>query len=171
MDKLHLSLVISLTVFLLLSIVSRSMLILPVYGFGLDVHKQTTSDVLSFLKPEILDQINQGHDEADSINPLSGHQFYSQYHFDNCNFREGVEHINQQYTTRVVPNLDPKGFGVVLHASMDFYAHSNWVELGKSNIIDNGDGLWNPLTPGANIGGLTVLEGEIKNKNFLPYPA
>src|SRR5215831_2863893 len=54
---------------------------------------------------------------------------------------------------------------------MDFYAHSNWVELGKSNIIDNGDGLWNPLTPGANIGGLTVLEGEIKNKNFLPYPA
>jgi hypothetical protein len=73
-----------------------------------------------------------------------------------------------------VPQLDPKAFGVILHASMDCYAHSNWVELGKTNLVDDGNGPWRLLHPGDNIGGVIVLEGYLTNnenvKNFLPYP-
>jgi hypothetical protein len=171
MDKLHLPLVISLIVFLLMSIISTSKLILPVYGFSVPNHKQIVGDALPFLNDKILKQIDWGQDVADW-----GHQFDSSYHFDNCNFQEGTDHINQEYTTKVIPNLDPTRFGVVLHTSMDFYAHSNWVNMGKTSLIDDGDGLWKVMRPGDNIGGAIVLEGEAKtndptNKNFLPYPA
>src|SRR6185437_1852999 len=162
-------------IFLILLFIYTISIIFPLfvisaYGFGLDIHKDLTSKSLSFLNLEILSAINEGHDEADSPNPLYGHQFVASYHFDNCNFREGTEHINSEYTTRVVPNLDPKGFGVILHSAMDFYAHSNWVNIGKTNLIDNGNGLWRVLNPGDVIDGVIVLEGTSRdpgNINFM----
>jgi hypothetical protein len=78
-----------LTVFLFVSIVavpiSMSHIFQPADAFDLNIHKQITSDVLSFLKPEILAQIDQGHDEADGIG-AGENQFLFPYHFDNCNF-------------------------------------------------------------------------------------
>ncbi len=74
-DKLHISLVISLTVFILLSIVYTSILILPDYGFNVSIHNRIVKAALSFPNDKYLKQIDSGQDAAD----ISMHQFDSPF--------------------------------------------------------------------------------------------
>ncbi len=74
-DKLHISLIISLTVFILLSIISTSILILPAYGFKVSIHNLITKAALSFPNDKYLKQIDSGHNVAD----ISLHQFDSSF--------------------------------------------------------------------------------------------
>jgi hypothetical protein len=79
--------------------------------------------------------------------------------FDNCRFRETADdNINEQYfddkvlgAGGVLAELDPSDpepldaadeFGQLLHAAQDFYSHSNWVELGRTDLYDAGLGGW-----------------------------
>jgi len=72
--------------------------------------------------------------------------FYSKAHFDNCNFRGGIEHINglrrgidREYT-RLVKETSPKArakirsniifrVGRISHTIQDFFSHSNFTEI------------------------------------------
>jgi hypothetical protein len=73
-------------------------------------------------------------------------QFSSAKHFDGENFSGGksliVGHLNMAIT--LLNNSNPSGarisVGAALHTIQDFYAHSNWVELG--NTVPNAN-LWN----------------------------
>lgn len=93
--------------------------------------------------------------------------YMSDEHFDTCNFDGGVDLINTRYTSTstvttgapygVVPLLSPEvgsghygpdvhaameRFAHLLHGAQDFYAHSNWVELGVFELVDDGTGEW-----------------------------
>lgn len=94
--------------------------------------------------------------------------YSSDEHFDHCNFDGAIDLINTRYTADyadyqfgpphgVVPLLSPyaelglsdprvhralERWAHVLHAAQDFYAHSNWVELGQLSLVDSGSGTW-----------------------------
>jgi hypothetical protein len=70
----------------------------------------------------------------------------SEYHFDDHNFKGSTESINSRYDQDVA-HLDPFTFGQILHTAMDFYAHTNWIELGRKDIIDDGMDKWTVLQP------------------------
>lgn len=118
------------------------------FDLGLPVHQDITREGLYFLKPEPLDAIVNQHVviEQDPSSPN---------HFDNCQFSETVDRINSRYEAAVVylnpHKLDlPKAeerFGYILHAAQDFYSHTNWVEMGRSDLIDPWYGHWRSLTP------------------------
>jgi hypothetical protein len=126
-------------------------------AFGLSIHKKITEEALSFLEKDILDEINSGHTSADII-----HQFSSEYHFDGCKFQDSTEHINELYD-ELLAETNPSTFGKILHTAMDFYAHSNWVEIGRSDLIDDGEGLWTVLHPFQLVKGVFIIQGEEKD--------
>jgi K319-like protein/Big-like domain-containing protein/NHL repeat-containing protein/6-bladed beta-propeller protein len=133
---------------------------------GHPYHQQITSQALSFLRPDILEQINDGHEYSDFI---WAHQFDSAYHFDSCNFDGAATNINSHYyyilsyfnrgffsTSTPFPSEDSPAvkFGEILHIAQDFYSHTNWVELQRTGnynlppIIDSGKDLWlNTISP------------------------
>ena len=119
-------------------------------------HEDIDKDILGdFIKPSVLNDISDEHGFVDVVFQLS-----SRYHFDNCDFQSSTENINSKYSRLLtdlnpdpkIQNLDdaPDAFGQILHIAQDFYAHSNWVDLGKTNartdLIDNGNGMWAVLT-------------------------
>jgi hypothetical protein len=122
-------------------------------AFDVDIHEDITAKALSFLKPEVLADINDEHFYVDTalalLPPLN-----SKYHFDNCMFKESTENINSLYD-EVLAALNPdkpdvskaaNKFGQLLHTVQDFYAHSNWVELVEAGhlkgIVAPGTGKW-----------------------------
>ena len=118
-------------------------------------HDEITRDALDFLRPEILKQISDGNLYQDSNNvdinfgigrlQLFGPAWDSYSHFDKCEFYGSSKRINDYYTN-VLKSGDPLGaawtFGKLLHPVQDFYAHSNWVELGQKKIVDDGLSFW-----------------------------
>ena len=77
--------------------------------------------------------------------PLEGgvHGGLDDWHFDDCEFDGAVEFINDRYdgsAERTRANRSAFGatdqFGNLLHTVMDFYAHSNWVEMGFPQTDD-----------------------------------
>ena len=50
--------------------------------------------------------------------------------------------------------------GLYLHALQDFYAHSNWVELGQSSLIDDGLNLFHIFVPFEKYKGFVIIQGE-----------
>jgi hypothetical protein len=74
---------------------------------------------------------------------------YSGTHFDNCYWNEGVQWVNDnlafavtsaiQYHRGTKSNSDRdrvfKYLGFALHATQDFYAHSNWVENHEGETV------------------------------------
>jgi hypothetical protein len=98
-------------------------------------------------------------------------EYDSADHVDKCNFDGSVDNINSRYTRLdrnsgllgVVPLLRPtrpsqnvgdwpqvlqgaEHWAFLLHAVQDFYAHSNWVEMQRTDLIDSGLGLWTPIS-------------------------
>ena len=56
-------------------------------------------------------------------------------------------------------------FGELLHPVQDFYSHSNWVELEKDHIIENGVGYWSIFlgwdSPSSNDLDVLIVEGDL----------
>ena len=141
------------------------------YHVGEPIHETISQSVTKYLKQDISNEIIAGHKEADGI--FLGHQEDSEYHFDDCELREGSEHINKNYQqilnlleNPTDENLEDaaKKFGIILHASQDFYAHTNWIESGNTVIVDNGRSFWDVMIPFdtkyAEKHGMIVVEGE-----------
>jgi enediyne biosynthesis protein E4 len=142
-------------------------------------HGSLSGDGLPFLKWIVREQLGHCNENTDFSSKFpwckvaggaasNETELVSANHFNNCKFQEATELLNHNYQA-IVAACDPaapdydkalKLFARVLHASQDFYAHSNWVESGQKGLVDAGDDYWTILTPGAGVGtGMTVLEG------------
>jgi hypothetical protein len=52
-----------------------------------------------------------------------------------------------------------KTFGLILHPVQDFYAHSNWVELGRNDLIESSsDSKWTVLKPFQEYKGVIIVQ-------------
>jgi len=131
-------------------------------------HENITLSALGFLQPAILDALVAANVETDV-------QFIlvSANHFDDCNFSGGSEVVRASEAEAVAalsPAQPPiegdalaiRAFGRALHAVQDFYAHTNWVELGGEVLVDGGLGAFPRLgaytvVPST---GFVVVQGE-----------
>ena len=114
-------------------------------------HPDITSRALGFLRPEVLDAVLVGVTEADE--GIQGHA--SSVHFDECDFKDGGEFIAERYQSLLTSNLEPHdagGFfrgldriGELLHPAQDFYSHTNWYNLGRTDLLHDSSGPWSPL--------------------------
>ncbi len=138
---------------------------------GEPIHEQITQDGLSFLNESVLTQIKGSNIWVD-VNLLDDH-FDGEKHFVGCLFREGAANINTLYQ-EALEYANPANFqsenladtfGQILHPAQDFYAHSNWVELGLSKLIEGGTGLWDALHPFSLHAGAMLIQGE---QNAIP---
>jgi len=146
-------------------------------------HEDITRAALSFLRPEILEAIVVANASTDIQFAL-----LNANHFDDCNFSGGSQIIAASQA-QAVHNLDPSlpplaeaqailWFGRSLHTAQDFYAHSNWVELGGNTLLDSSLGAFPILTPYASIAssGFVVVQGSKPKRSALtretdaPYP-
>jgi hypothetical protein len=138
-----------------------------------DGHEAITAAGLSFLNDGALDEMNDEHAFVDTTGLTTAID-----HFDNCRVRETArDNINPQYfddsvagAGGVLAELDPSDpspldaadeFGQLLHAAQDFYSHSNWVELGRTDLYDAGLGGWRePGDFSPLVADIVVGEGE-----------
>ena len=107
------------------------------HSFGEPIHQDITREGLYFLKPEPLETIVSQHViiEQDQSSPN---------HFDNCQFSETIDRINARYDVAVSafnpsnpqPTLAAEKFGMILHAVQDFYSHTNWIEMKRTDLVD-----------------------------------
>ncbi|HEX2670601.1 MAG TPA: hypothetical protein VHM25_07015 [Polyangiaceae bacterium] len=131
-------------------------------------HEQITGLGLSFLRAEILLAI-QAANIATDIEFLT----VNANHFDDCNF-SGGSHVIQRSQAEAVAQLDPgvstpeaellaiRAFARSLHAVQDFYAHSNWIELGGQVLVDRSLGAFPTLGPYSTVpsSGFVVVQGD-----------
>ena len=145
----------------------------PAQGFANSNHQTLTTEALPFIKQDVMDDINDEHLFDEIAGGLSSAQ-----HFDNCVFSGAAAYINNQYTEArgflgagggAVAELDPDDsqpfdatdeWGQLLHPAQDFYAHSNWVDLGQTTLIDSGLGVWDGLSPYSIHDGAMMVQGE-----------
>jgi len=151
---------------------------------GEPVHEAITDEGLSFLQPAILTSIRTANVSVDTEFAL-----VNANHFDDCNFSGGAAVI-RRFQSAAVAALDPGGtpgagdaqamlaFGQWLHTAQDFYAHSNWVELGGQSLADDTLDLWaawseyETLAPS----GFRLVQGSppqktsVTRKEDAPYP-
>lgn len=109
----------------------------PINAFKSPIHGDITDESLDFLLSDVLDKISSTNDYVDDTNKGS------KFHLYNCDFQGTTENINilyDQLVTNIQDIHTPETFGLLLHPVQDFYAHSNWVELGRKDLIDNGNG-------------------------------
>ena len=150
-------LLIGLAVLLLMS--SMMMMVIPVNAFMPEVHSDINDKSLSFLKPDILHKINSGDEGADNIEEFR----HREYHSTGCDFQGTTENINRLYD-QIVSNIDDKDtmaktFGLLLHPVQDFYAHSNWIELGRNDLVEsNSDSKWPVLKPFQEYKGVIIVQ-------------
>jgi hypothetical protein len=121
---------------------------------GTGGHEAITSQGLSFLNESVLDEINDEHGFIDDTTQLT-----PSWHFDSCQLQESAERINNQYNAPMDPidaggvmaEFDPADpnpfdaadeFGQALHIVQDFYSHSNWVDLGRTDLYESGISDW-----------------------------
>jgi hypothetical protein len=112
------------------------------WAFWEEVHVEITRSALPFLKPQILNEIVKGNlDEDDGYDST-----VAANHFDACRFDDSVTNIDNKFKSLVNSKISPtRGawtFGELLHPVQDFYSHSNFVEIGKDHIIENGWKSW-----------------------------
>jgi len=130
------------------------------------IHQEIVWEALPFIKEAYLKVIAEASDDPDGEPPrplelkLGSPPWSSEWHFDNCYFREDVTEINKKYN-EIKPLVAPqvvlanalevaKLFGHLLHPAQDLYAHSNWVEtmaaMGRGGtLFDSGIGrVWVP---------------------------
>ena len=158
---------IGLAVLLLMS--SMMMMVIPVNAFMPKVHSDINDKSLSFLKPDILHKINSGDEAADKIEEFR----HREYHSTGCDFQGTTENINRLYG-QVVSSIDDKDrmaqtFGMLLHPVQDFYAHSNWIELGRNDLVEsNSDIKWPVLKPFQEYKGVIIVQvgDESKGEHY-----
>lgn len=131
-------------------------------------HENVTALGLSFLRPEILAAVQAANVATDVEFALENAN-----HFDDCNFTGGSR-VVQSSQAEAVAQLDPRvaspeadlqairAFGRSIHALQDFYAHTNWVELGGQVLVDSSLGAFPTLRPYAPIAatGFIVIQGN-----------
>ena len=154
---------------LLLLMSSVMMMVIPVNAFMPEVHSDINDKSLSFLKPDILHKINSGDEGADKIEEFR----HREYHSTGCDFQGTTENINRLYG-QVVSSIDDKDrmaetFGLLLHPVQDFYAHSNWIELGRNDLVEsNSDSKWPVLKPFQEYKGVIIVQvgDESKGEHY-----
>jgi hypothetical protein len=139
----------------------------PINAFRAPIHSDITDESLGFLQSDVLDKISSTNVNVDETNKGS------EFHLYSCDFQGATKNINSLYdqlVTNIQDNIDAPGtFGRLLHPVQDFYAHSNWVELGKKDLIDNGDGKWIVLKPFQEYKGVIIVQVEDKNDSPEEY--
>src|SRR5918998_2518421 len=156
---------LSIGLAILLLLLSFLMMISPVNAFLPKIHSDINDKSLSFLKPDILHKINSGDEGADNI----GEYGHREYHSTGCDFQGTTENINRLYD-QIVSNIDDKDaiaetFGLLLHPVQDFYAHSNWVELGRTDLLESSsDSKWTVLKPFQEYKGVIIVQVGDKSK-------
>ncbi|WP_437337935.1 hypothetical protein [Sorangium sp. So ce394] len=147
-------------------------------------HEEITHTALSFLKPAVLTALKVGNVSTD----VAFH-FSNAAHFDDCNFSGGAAFVAASQAEAVralgpgIPLLDGDAramlaFGRSLHAVQDFYAHTNWVELGGDVLVDESLTAFPALAPYSAIPstGFIVVQGDKPKRAAVtrdaraPYP-
>jgi hypothetical protein len=148
-------------------------------------HEDITGLGLSFLRPEVLIALKEANVATD-VEFLT----VNANHFDDCNF-SGGSGVIQSSQAEAVAQLAPsapspeadlramRAFARSLHALQDFYAHTNWIELGGEVLVDRSLGAFPTLSPYSRIAtsGFVVVQGDKPKRAALsrdddaPYPA
>ncbi|AUX31342.1 MULTISPECIES: hypothetical protein [Sorangium] len=147
-------------------------------------HEEITHTALSFLKPSVLTALKVGNVSTDVA-----YHFSNTAHFDDCNFSGGAAFVAAKQAEAVralgpgLPLLDGDAlamlaFGRSLHAVQDFYAHTNWVELGGDVLVDQSLTAFPALAPYSAIPstGFIVVQGDKPKRAAVtrdadaPYP-
>jgi hypothetical protein len=156
----------------ILLLMSSMMMVIPVSAFWPQVHSDINNKSLNFLKPDILTKINSGDRSADTIGEFGRRE----YHFAGCDFQGTTENINSLYD-QVVSSIDDKDtmaktFGLLLHPIQDFYAHSNWIELGRNDLVEsNSDSKWPVLKPFQEYKGVIIVQvGDESKGEYYDIP-
>ncbi|WP_437818335.1 hypothetical protein [Sorangium sp. So ce1078] len=131
-------------------------------------HEEITSTALAFLKPAVLKALIAGNVATDPTFLL-----VNAAHFDDCNFSGGAAFVakNQAEAVKALgpgtalldgDALAMLAFSRSLHAVQDFYAHTNWVELGGDALVDRSLTAFPALTPYSAIPstGFIVVQGD-----------
>lgn len=147
-------------------------------------HEAITASGLSFLRAEILSALQ-------AANVATDVEFFlvNANHFDDCNFSggsrvvadsqaEAVAQLNPNATSAEADAMAIRAFARSLHALQDFYAHSNWIELGGEALVDNSLTAFPTLTPYSTVesSGFVVVQGSkprhaaLNRKDEAPYP-
>lgn len=156
---------LSIGLAIILLLMSSIITVIPVNAFMPKVHSDINDKSLSFLKPDILHKINSGDEGADKVEEF-GHR---EYHSTGCDFQGTTENINRLYD-QIVSSIDDKDtmaktFGLLLHPVQDFYAHSNWVELERSDLVEsNSDSKWPVLKPFEEYKGVIIVQVADEHK-------
>lgn len=148
-------------------------------------HEDITALGLSFLRPEIVTAIQAANVASDVEFVLE-----SANHFDDCNFTGGslvVQNSQNEAVARLDPSLATpetdllaiRAFGRSLHALQDFYAHTNWIELGGDTLVDGSLGAFPTLSPYSTVAasGFVVIQGSkpkhaaLNRDEAAPYPS
>jgi hypothetical protein len=147
-------------------------------------HEEITASGLSFLRPEILTAVQAANVATDVEFVL-----VNANHFDDCNFSGGAEVVRTSQAEAVAA-LDPaqptgeadllaiRAFGRSIHALQDFYAHTNWIELGGDTLVDSGLAEFPELVPYSEIpsSGFVIVQGgkpkraALNRDDTAPYP-
>ncbi len=132
-------------------------------AFAIEIHPKIVTAALPFIRPFVMIDINDENDFEDIGNAND-----PDHHFDDCHFAGATDKINANLMIART-DANPKAFdsddladkwGQVMHTTVDFYAHSNWVESGKTTLIDSGLGFRTPLTAYSIHDGTMIVEGE-----------
>ncbi|HEY6080746.1 MAG TPA: hypothetical protein VIW29_18150 [Polyangiaceae bacterium] len=147
-------------------------------------HEQITGTALAFLRPEILTALQ-------AANVATDVEFFqvNANHFDDCNFSggaqvvadsqaEAVQALNPASSGPEADVLAVRAFARSLHALQDFYAHTNWIELGGEALIDASLTAFPALTPYATVPstGFILVQGSkpkraaVTRDEAAPYP-
>lgn len=113
-------------------------------------HEAATTVGLPFLRTRVLEDIVEENRHVDFLAKSLPFD-----HFNGCDFLGSSREIAWK-DSQAVKYLDPRSpdgwtatdqFGFALHIAQDFYAHSNWVNLGRRDLIDSGVGYYPELEP------------------------
>jgi hypothetical protein len=131
-------------------------------------HEEITALGLAFLRPEIRTAVQVANVATDV-------EFFlvNANHFDDCNFSGGSTVVSTSQAEAVAA-LDPsattpqtdfaaiRAFARSLHALQDFYAHTNWIELGGEVLVDSSLSAFPLLGPYTTVPstGFLVVQGE-----------
>lgn len=130
-------------------------------------HEEITAAGLGFLRAEIVTALQ-------AANVATDVEFFlvNANHFDDCNFSGGAQVVSDSQAEAVAalepalasPTTDAlaiRAFARSLHALQDFYAHTNWIELGGQVLVDASLTAFPALTPYQTVpsSGFVIVQG------------